>query len=137
MREINSIVLHCYGKGTDKPQFDNIECCRDWHTLPKPHGNGWSDIGYHFVITKDGAVHKGRPIERKGAHEPKMNANSIGVCFTGDKKFTDRQYKSSAALIKTLMDEYGIKIEAVHGHYEFSKKTCPNYDVDKFKKHYM
>ena len=89
MRKIDSIVIHCYGKGTDKPKFDNVDCCRDWHTLPKPRGNGWSDIGYHYIITKDGAVHSCRPEAKKGAHCPKMNSRSIGICFTGDKKFTE------------------------------------------------
>ena len=137
MREINSAVLHCYGKGTDRPRFDNVDCCRRWHTLPKPHGNGWSDIGYHFVITKDGVVHACRPLWKKGAHEPKMNANSVGICFTGDTQFTDAQYKGLAKLLKNLMKKYGFGIESVHGHYEFSTKTCPNYNVDKFKKHYI
>ena len=133
MRDINSVVLHCYGKGTDKPQFDNVECCRKWHVKE----NGWSDIGYHFIITKDGVIHPCRPIWKQGAHEPKVNANSIGICFTGDKKFTDAQYKGAAKLLKALMKEYDFGVDAIHGHYEYSTKTCPNYNVDKFKKHYL
>jgi N-acetyl-anhydromuramyl-L-alanine amidase AmpD len=131
MREIDSALIHCYG--TDLPQFDNVECCYQWHVVE----NGWTDIGYHFIITKDGKTHKCRPIERWGAHEPKMNENSVGICFTGEFNFTDKQYKELAKLLNKLMKKYGFGKDRIFGHYEFSKKTCPNFNVKKFKKYYL
>ena len=34
-----------------------------WHL-----GNGWSGIGYHFLVRKDGSVYRGRPVDTVGAH---------------------------------------------------------------------
>ena len=81
MREINKIIIHC--SATPEGQDFTVQQIRQWHTTPKPKGNGWSDIGYHFVIYRDGSVHKGRPLEQIGAHTLGYNANSIGICYIG------------------------------------------------------
>ena len=74
MRNINEIIIHC--AATPEGKNFTVEQIRDWHV----NGNGWRDIGYHFVIYLDGSVHKGRPIEEVGAHCRGHNANSIGIC---------------------------------------------------------
>ena len=35
-----------------------------WH-----RANGWTGIGYHFFVRKDGTIYSGRPINVVGAHE--------------------------------------------------------------------
>lgn len=40
--------------------------------------NGWSDIGYNFVVGEDGLVYEGRGWSTVGAHAPNFNSNSIG-----------------------------------------------------------
>ena len=42
-------------------------------------GNGWSGIGYHFVIRKNGIIEQGRPIEMIGSHAYGENWHTIGV----------------------------------------------------------
>ncbi|MCT4606870.1 MAG: N-acetylmuramoyl-L-alanine amidase [Marinisporobacter sp.] len=44
--------------------------------------NGWSGFGYHFLITKDGQVHRGRPGNTIGAHCKGYNKSSLGICLT-------------------------------------------------------
>lgn len=44
--------------------------------------NGWSGIGYHFFVRKDGSVYQGRPLWAMGAHARGYN-DSIGVCAEG------------------------------------------------------
>jgi len=51
-----------------------------WHT----EHNGWEDIGYHFVILKNGEKQEGRKLSLVGAHAYGKNADSIGVCLIGD-----------------------------------------------------
>ena len=41
------------------------------------------DIGYHFYITRDGEIHRGRALEKIGAHCRNHNAHSVGVCYEG------------------------------------------------------
>lgn len=45
--------------------------------------NGWSDIGYNFIVGGDGNVYEGRGWTKQGAHAPGYNAQSIGICFIG------------------------------------------------------
>ena len=55
------------------------EACRQDHILHR----GFRDIGYHFYITRDGEIHRGRALEKVGAHCRNHNAHSVGVCYEG------------------------------------------------------
>lgn len=131
MRQINSIIIHC--SDSDAASHDDISVIRKWHVEER----GWSDVGYHFFITNNGTIENGRHPEKIGAHCKGMNSNSIGVCLHGKTKFTKNQFKALSSLIKSLCVEYGIKEDAVFGHYDFSNKTCPNFDVNTFKRLYL
>lgn len=134
MRDLNRIIFHCAGTRTD--QSFSVNTVRKWHTDPKPTGRGWSDIGYHYYIDLKGILHKGRPIERKGAHCKGHNDDSIGVCFEGGKnpdgskwdKPKPTQLETARVLTGYLRSTYN-KGLTIHGHYEFSSKSCPNFDV--------
>ena len=121
MRTINKLIVHCSATPNDRNV--SVADIRDWHT----NGNGWSDIGYHYVITRDGVIHPGRPIELTGAHCYGHNANSIGVCLVGNDEFPN-QFDSLRHLYSTLKHVYP-GIEA-YGHRDFTDaKTCPNFEV--------
>jgi hypothetical protein len=87
------IVIHLSAS-----RFGDAAQIRSWHTLPKPRGNGWSDIGYHRVILNgirragqkydrdnDGRSEPGRPERTPGAHcaANGMNRATLGVCCIG------------------------------------------------------
>lgn len=134
MRKIGLIVIHC---SATKPSMDiGADTIRKWHTDPKPDGRGWSDIGYHHVIRRDGSVEPGRPIERAGAHVKGHNSHSIGVCMVGgvddsnkpESNFTDAQWKSLSTLIGQLEGEY--PTASIKGHHDlYAGKACPSFDV--------
>lgn len=133
MRRIEKIIIHC--TATPEGKDYTVGQIRDWHV----RGNGWSDIGYHFVIDRYGVVHKGRPIEKVGAHTKGQNARSIGVCYVGGCESDGRTPKDTrtqaqrVALVKLVADlraTYGRDI-TVHGHNEFAAKACPCFDVRK------
>ena len=131
MRKIDKIILHC--AATPEGRDISMETIKSWHVK----GNGWSDIGYHYVIELDGTIKEGRPMHRSGAHTKGHNTGSIGVCYVGgmDKNKnakdtrTDAQRTAMDELIADLMKEY--KGASVHGHNEFSAKACPSFDVSK------
>ena len=136
MRKINKIIIHC--SATPEGKDYTVQQIRQWHTTPKPKGNGWRDIGYHFVIYRDGSIHKGRPIEQIGAHTSGYNANSIGICYIGgcaaDGKTpkdtrTEAQKAALIALCKELKASY--PLATIHGHNEFANKACPSFIVKK------
>ena len=134
MRTINKIIIHCSATPEGKPF--TVEQIRAWHTTQKPKGNGWRDIGYHFVIYLDGSIHTGRPIEQIGAHCSGHNATSIGICYIGgctkdgttpkDTR-TPAQKAALVKLIKKLQASY--PKATIHGHNEFAAKACPSFNV--------
>lgn len=134
MREINEIIIHCSASGTHQ-DFDVSDIDR-WH-----RERGWSQIGYHFYIKLDGELQVGRPVAKQGAHTRKRNRDTIGVCFEGgyvDKalktpweKPTDNQLVTWKRLQTYIQDVY--KVTKVSGHYQYSKKTCPNFCIDILK----
>ena len=136
MRVINKIIIHC--AATPEGKDYTVEQIRQWHTSPKPKGNGWKDIGYHFVIYRDGSVHPGRPIDQIGAHTSGYNANSIGICYIGgcakDGKTPKdtRTTEQKAAMVKLVTElRRRFPNASVHGHNEFANKACPSFNVQK------
>lgn len=135
MRKLNEIIIHC--SATEEGRDFTVEDIRRWHV----QGNGWRDIGYHFVIYRDGTIHIGRPLEQVGAHTSGHNAHSIGICYVGgvaaDRKTpmdtrTPQQREALVTLVRILKQAYGIS--KVSGHREYANKACPSFDVQKWRK---
>ncbi|MDR2945914.1 MAG: N-acetylmuramoyl-L-alanine amidase [Candidatus Adiutrix sp.] len=134
MRKINYIVIHC---AATKPSADiGAAEIRKWHV----EGNGWRDIGYHFVIRRNGTVEDGRPVEQIGAHVSGHNADSIGICLAGGldetgrakNSYTPEQWKALKTLVATLKTKYANA--KVTGHRDFPgvKKDCPCFDAQEW-----
>lgn len=133
-RKIERIIIHC--SATREGQDVKTETIKDWHV----NGNGWSDIGYHFVIELDGSIQIGRDINRTGSHAKGYNTGSIGICYVGgfdadlnpkDTK-NDKQNAALAAMIVHLQGIYG-DVEFL-GHCDLPgvAKACPSFDVADF-----
>tara|TARA_R110000772_G_scaffold235704_1_gene347367 strand:- start:489 stop:911 length:423 start_codon:yes stop_codon:yes gene_type:complete len=129
MRKINKIIIHC--SATPEGREVSVDTIREWHVKER----GWSDIGYHFVISLDGEIQEGRPIERTGAHTKGNNFDSIGICYIGgvDNNLkpldtrTDKQKESLEELLCYLKTLYGSS--KIYGHMDFSNKECPSFDA--------
>lgn len=145
MRELNSIFVHC--SFTPASMDIGVIEIRKWHTDPKPpagtkpvpgvHGNGWSDIGYHFVIRRDGTTEPGRDPAIAGAHAYGHNKDSLGFVLVGGMdeegnpvcNFTFAQYRALKALGVAMADAFDIPYANIKGHNEVSTKPCPCFDV--------
>jgi hypothetical protein len=46
--------------------------------------NGWSDIGYNFLIDRNGVVYEGRGSGNLGAHFSCLNGKTVGICLIGN-----------------------------------------------------
>lgn len=138
MRTIRCVILHCADTPPEwmagKPLADKVAEIRLWHMSPPRR---WSDIGYHYVVDRDGAVAPGRPESRVGAHTLGHNKDSIGVCLIGgrlssptdppEKHFTARQLAETRRLVDALTLRY--PGATVHGHNEFAARACPGFDA--------
>ncbi len=105
------------------------------HRLHKERG--YSGIGYHFYVRKDGKVYKGRPIGAVGAHTLGANQKSVGVCFEGNfekqQSMPALQEKSGRALIDYLKELY--PNATVVGHKTLQSTACPGryFPTEKIK----
>lgn len=96
MREIHRLIVH----HSASPRDVTTAQIRQWHV----ERNGWSDIGYHYVIEGDGALVVGRPFPQQGAHAKGANQDSIGVCVVGDNTVPGRGWTEPqvAALLRLV-----------------------------------
>jgi N-acetyl-anhydromuramyl-L-alanine amidase AmpD len=108
---------------------------------------GWTTIGYHYVVRRDGTVETGRPTTQQGAHVRGLNDCSIGICLSGHHDIAPLPEKQRAALLQlleTLCRRYKLLSNAVLGHKEVNmlvaagrldkiyatSKSCPGRYVD-------
>ena len=138
MRSLHEIIVHCTATPADwwsgKRTSEKVAEVKRWHVRDR----GWSDIGYHFLIDRDGTVAKGRPLEKVGAHVQGRNTGTIGVSLFGGHgsaatdKFADHFTPAQeTALVKLLADtrkQYPT-ITRISGHNEFAAKACPGFNV--------
>jgi N-acetylmuramoyl-L-alanine amidase len=130
------IVVHC---AATPPDMDiGAKTIREWHTDPKPKGRGWSDIGYHYVIRRNGNIENGRHPDAKGAHVKGFNSQSVGICLIGgvnnsgkaENNFTAAQFKTLDRLLVVVSKMYPHAV--VVGHRDLDpNKECPSFDVSK------
>ena len=130
-RIINEIIVHC--SATPEGRDVTTAEIKQWHLA-----RGFSDIGYHYVVYRNGDIREGRNVDISGAHCTGHNQHSIGVCSIGglakDGKTpkdtrTDKQREALAWLLKGLKDVYPKAI--IHGHNEFAAKACPCFNAYK------
>ena len=72
------------------------------------NGNGWDDIGYHFIIMPSGRVFEARKENKKGAHD--VINDGIGIAFDGmftNQNISQQQFNSAVALCTMLCRKYG------------------------------
>lgn len=99
----------------------SVEDVHKWHL-----GNGWSGIGYHFFVKKDGSIYRGRPENTIGAHAYASNYNSIGICAEGkymEEDMPQVQKQAIKELVKYLKQKYNIS--KVQGHRNVCATNCP------------
>lgn len=133
MRKIDKLIVHC--SATPEFKYFDVDDITEWHVK----GNKWSDCGYHYVITLDGKIQEGRPIEKQGAHVAGMNRHSIGICYIGgmdknmDLWLDTRTPEQKDSLFNLLMDlKFQFREAVVYGHNDFTdKKVCPCFDAKK------
>jgi N-acetylmuramoyl-L-alanine amidase len=139
-KEILGAIVHWSGTFLDQ----NIGS--EW--IHSAHKNrGFSGIGYHIVIRRDGTLQRGRPLNRGGAHDINNNQNFLGFCFVGGiNEYSSRaikpywRYASVDSLTPAQFNAYDVLIKTFYkvfpyaqlqGHYATSTegKIDPGFDV--------
>lgn len=151
MRVINLIVIHCSATPNNVPV--SVAQIRQWHLA-----RGFAGVGYHYVITLDGAVHATRPESEMGAHAKGFNSASLGICMVGGTggpekanpgRYHLNQWEALQRLVQSLQKRFpGVRVV---GHRDLSPdldgdgtiepnewiKLCPSFDVAIWLAHSM
>lgn len=134
-RPIKEIFLHC--TATPEGKDYNVATIKKWHLQ-----RGFSDIGYHYVVYRDGSVHEGRDINVAGAHCTGHNTGSIGISYVGGLDASGKNAKDTRTpeqkeallkLVRELCKKYNIPKTKVYGHYQFANKACPSFKIEPFR----
>lgn len=131
------IILHA--SGTPNGRWITIDDIDQWHqTRGKRRIAHWASahqphlasIGYHYVITTDGAVAEGRHHREPSDSAKGYNSNSLSICLIGTNKFTAAQWDSLATLVADLRVHH---CTDVIGHRSLdANKACPGFDVSRW-----
>lgn len=118
--------------------------------------NGWGDVGYHYLVDRDGVVYQGRtpgtatpPYMVEAGHVRGYNCSSGGVVALGNyqpdieeplTQLTDATLQGLSRVLAWLMDDYGwrprdlrtvkdITVYGLAGHRDFGGTACPGQDL--------
>jgi hypothetical protein len=92
---------------------------------------GWCDIGYNYLVSRDGRVWRGRGATTIGAHVENNNTGNVGVSFMGTYTSTaptETQMCNAAKLLRRLHEDFaGVALNRtdVKGHRQLGSTSCP------------
>ncbi len=102
--DVEHIIIHHSAGSNNSTNFTQV--VRDIY-LYHTEVNGWSDIGYNYLIDKEGIIYKGRDPDLgeqdnvRGAHFCGKNTGTMGVCLLGN--FEEANIDPSPEAIKSLV----------------------------------
>ncbi|GAA2713412.1 hypothetical protein GCM10010429_31950 [Micromonospora olivasterospora] len=135
----NKIIVHhmAFPNVTDYSREQAIKLARDCQNLHMD-GNGWSDTGQHFTVSRGGYVTEGRrgSLERLtagdrqmiSAHCPGENGRAIGIENEGtyvSETPPQALLDSLVRLCTTICRQYGLHAHDIFGHWDFRNTLCP------------
>lgn len=144
MRDVTHIVMHTAAATVAGVPLDCSAAQIDqWHK-----NQGWSKIGYHYVVRFDGRVEKGRQESEVGAGVFGFNSKSIHICFSGHGDVeppTLQQWDAAVKLVAEIVKRRGLRGSVLKnpsrilGHREAwylrlvpkpIRKSCPGWKTD-------
>lgn len=142
-RKITEIIVHC--SATPDGKDYTVDDIRRWHKQ-----RGYSDVGYHYIVYRNGILAQGRDVNTIGAHASGHNAHSIGICYIGGMSADNtrpedtRTLRQKGRLLSLLVDLRKLYPNArIIGHRDLSEdkngdgiiessewmKACPSFDA--------
>lgn len=117
------VTLHVHHTVTPAPPDDPQAEAAAVRSVQRIHmdGNGWSDIGYSYLVAPSGRVYEGRGRNVRGAHSPTKN-HEPSVALIGDYSTiepTDAQLQA----VWDLADH--IDAGRLAGHRDSHPTACP------------
>lgn len=122
-RRVDRIFIHCSASENESLVGATlVDEIRRWHLE-----RGWSDVGYHFLIDKDGELMSGRDILKSPAAQRGHNTGTIAIMVHGLRHFSRPSLNMLKEFCTQINEAYSGRI-SYHGHCEVSNKSCPVFD---------
>ncbi|MFT6865749.1 MAG: hypothetical protein ACJA08_000574 [Cyclobacteriaceae bacterium] len=139
------VVHHAAGSNTNMNYTQVVRDIYVYHT----EVNGWSDIGYNYLIAQNGDIYAGRdPADGEqdnvlGAHFCGSNSGTMGICLLGNYETatpTDQTWNSLQTLVSFKLDKEELdpkenyphtfgSIGSIVGHRDGCSTLCPGENV--------
>ena len=110
-----------------------MQFIQDYHQ----NGRGWIDIGYHFLISPQGDIFEGRPVNVVGAHVKDRNTGNVGISIMGNyhppasQVPTKEAISSITKLGKYIKSTYDISVSSFYAHRDIGPTDCPGDELYK------
>lgn len=142
--QVNNLIIH--HSATDNSMSDYTSLVRSIY-LYHTEVNGWSDIGYNYLIAPDGSIYAGRDPGPEldqdnvlGAHFCASNTGTMGVCLLGNFELTTPSLNAIASVLKlfswktakdmmnplsTVFHPLNEELGVIAGHRDGCATSCP------------
>ncbi|GEN45527.1 peptidoglycan recognition protein family protein [Alkalibacillus haloalkaliphilus] len=96
---------------------------------------GWQTGGYHEIILRDGTVQLCYDEDVIVNGIANHNRTTYHICLVGNGSFTDEQERVWEERARYNMRRFGLKVNKVLGHNEFTgvRSGCPGVDMDRVR----
>ena len=142
----NMIVHHSAGSNNISDFTQAVRDIYIFHTQE----NGWSDIGYNYLIAPDGVIYAGRDPdtgsqdEVMGAHFCGSNSNTMGVCLLGNYETIEPEFSMLESLedllswkafkdklnpLESNFHPLNSNLGVIAGHRDGCSTACPGENV--------
>jgi N-acetylmuramoyl-L-alanine amidase len=127
MNGIKRITLH---HTSEYPGMNQLTDRQTIQAIARYHRDSlnWADIGYHYLIGRDGKIYEGRPVSLQGAHTGGHNTHNLGISVIGHfvKNLpSDRQLNTLKILLSSKLKEHDLSISKLYGHRDLKPTECP------------
>lgn len=88
--------------------------------------HGWADIGYHYLLDRNGVLWEGRPEWMQGAHagHRKANQGNLGICVLGNyetQRLTPAQENTLQKFLQLVCEKHSISATKIYTHREMHR----------------
>ncbi len=131
-RNIKRLVFHCTATNQNAT-ISSIQ--KYWKETLK-----WNNPGYHIIVKPDGSWTNLQDLNKPSNGVAGYNSTSIHISYIGGidskGKAKDNRTDDQNRILETCYQIFKDKIDNItfHGHYEFSNKACPSFNVEKWIK---